>query len=48
MSKLSELIAKLCPNGVESGSSSASDSRISRTTRTSSRIREGTIYEQVK
>ena len=31
MSKLSELIAKLCPNGVESGTSSASDSRISRT-----------------
>ena len=42
MSRLSKLIAELCPNGVESGARSASDSRsssdsrISRTTRTSS------------
>ena len=36
MPKLSELIAELCPNGVESGSRSASDSSDSRSSRTSS------------
>ena len=36
MSKLSELIAELCPKDVERGARSASDSRISRTTRISS------------